>query len=407
MRIVGKGGTSLGMKQYTVAFVNNFQHVAEGVGRMPTAHLCAFLRREGAVKSTVAMFRPQMVRNAVNFLLANNVVFKTEWGSRAPVDFGDAEEVYIDEADMVDMTEEEAEAVKLRFAESDVVATTEADIVLYHSEADDPLSREDHIRANLKAKKKGTGTTNFNLPRGGVSGLAHPMHDKKFYEKAFPCLFPYGYGGPEDQHKLKEKDYVELLLKRGGSADMRRFGKYVPYMLAVYSYRMKKIAGGVAYIASMNAEASGDSAAAPSGEGADAHGERSNLFAQIQSAPDAKSIIEALQTNNGELANKILRRLEPYSERLVGSPSFISHERKLLYGMLGSSVVRDSGSPGIFSTIAPNDRFYPELPFILRTSKARFLIIFASECSFHFHSINTHDSFASLSLRTNLARRRH
>jgi len=307
------------------------------------------------------------VNAAIDFLLANNIVFAKAWGSLPRLTFPEEEEVFIGDSEMIDMSEEEVVAVNRRFQSSDAMASAESDIVFFHSEGDDPISREEHIRQNLKAKKTGNV---FDLPRGD-GGLAHPVMDKKFYEKTFPCLFPYGYGGPEDggegegHHNLKMSAYVELLLKRGGSEDMRRFGMYIPFMCAVYSYRMKKIAGGVAYVASMNAEAAGQSASAPSGEGADASGTFSSLFARIQSAPDAKTIIEALQSNNSELANKILRRLEPYAERLTGSPAFIMHERKLLYAMLGSPIVRDTGTPGIFSTIAPNDRFYPELPFIL------------------------------------------
>jgi len=367
------GGTALGMKEFTVAFANNFVEVAKGVGRMPSPDLMAFLKREGVVQKKAARFRPRKVDDAITWLLSNNVVFAQEWASRQrhadTYPFhraGEAEERYVDDDDMLGMSPEEAQAVDTMFESSDVFANTESDIVLYHNDAVEPMSREDHIRTNLEAATIGSRGRSLNLPRViGDGGLAHPSFDKRFYEKSFPCLFPYGYGGPEDCHGLKMNAYVELLLKRGGNADMRRFGTYVPFMLAVYTYRMKKISGGVAYVASMSAEANGDSVAGPSGEGDDARGSRSYLFDSIRNAPDAKSIIEALETNKGELAQRILSRLEPYTERLVGSAPFIMHERKLLFAMLGSPVVRQESTPGIFSTIAPSDRFYPELPDIL------------------------------------------
>ena len=361
--------------------MNNFQYIAEQVGRMPRPELCAFLKREGVVQHKAAKFRPKKVDAAIDFLLANNVVYAKEWNHLKRTYFsrlGDTihTERDVDEDLLLDMSTEETEAVDKVFNKSDELSGVESEYVLYHTEKDASISREDHIRLNLDVDqnrdaemKKGT----LRVPRAKGESLVHPSKDSSFYEKCFPCLFPYGLGGPNtgwgnkasDKHNIKFDKFVKLLIQRGGNSDMRRFGKYVPFNIALYSYRMKKIAGGVAYIASLNVEASGHSAIGPTGNGGDANGSDSTLFAQIQTAPDAKSIMDALQANNGNLANRILRRLEPYAERLAGSPAFIMHERKLLYAMLGSSVVREEAEPAIFSTISPNDRFYPELPDIL------------------------------------------
>ena len=136
-------------------------------------------------------------------------------------------------------------------------------------------------------------------------------------------LFPYGYGGPNDDHGLSMNDYTELLIKRGGTPDMRRVGKHAPFMVAVYTYKMKRIAGGVSYIAGLHLDAASQSAEGPQGEGGEARGTFSSLLHKIQAAPDATTMMKALENNKGELANKILRRLEPYSERLEGSAPHI------------------------------------------------------------------------------------
>ena len=363
--------------------MNNFKHVAENVGRMPKPELCSFLTREGVVNKN-AVFRPARVDAAIDFLLANNVIYAKEWEGRQRVRFSKGPrpldyEQNLDEDMFMQMDAEEGKAVEHMSNEEDVLASSESDFVLFHTDRhvdEEPLTRDDHIRTNLEASPMFASTNNgprsFHIPRpdtkaGDDSLVKHPSKDNLFYEKCFPCLFPYGVGGPNSgNHHIKFEDYVKVVLKRGGSPDARRFGKYVPFMLAVYSYKMKKISGGVAYVASTNVEASGHSTVGPSGEGGDARGSDSSLLHQIQTAPDAKSILEALYANKGELSHKILRRLEPYAERLVGSPAFIMHERKLLFAMLGSHVVREDGVPGIFSTIAPNDRWYPELPDILK-----------------------------------------
>lgn len=368
-----KGGTTFGAKQFTIAFLNNFEAVADTMGRYPSPELCAFLKREG-VDSKDAKFRPAVVDRAISFLLQHNVVYANAWKDRKRIYIGkegqslEYEETLGDEF-FLQMDETEVAAIDQVNQNDYKLSGDESEYVLYHSDAtEDYVSRDDHTRMNLNAPPLASigKKREFHLPRVNGEGLVHPSNDKLFYEKCFPCLFPYGLGGPNHgSHRIRFDDYVKLLLRRGGSHDARRFGKYIPFMLAVYSYKMKKISGGVAYIASMNVEAAGHSARGPSGQGGEARGNDSSLFEQIQNAPDAKSILEALQTNNGELAHRILRRLEPYAERLVGTPAFIMHERKLLYAMLGSHIVREYGVPGIFSTIAPNDRFYPELPDIL------------------------------------------
>ena len=351
------------MRQHTIAFVNSFKHIAENVGRLPTPELCAFLRREGAKTDKVAIFRPKRVNDAIRFLLKNNVQYAREWGDRTFEPFDESVDTqHIPDEDMVELTEEEAGPIDDQLHSSDSFASADTNVTLYHRE-NAAVSREEHIRENLNATPANVGNVRFDVPRH-PEGLAHPSFDNFFYEKAFPSLFPYGYGGPNDRHGLRQHEYVELLLKRGGTPDMRRFGTYPPFMMAVYSYKMRKIAGGVAYVASLNIDA------AAQGEG---RGALSDAVSKLKDAPDAETMIRMLKSEDGKLAKHILRKLEPYAERLEGSPAHILKARKELFARLGSPVMRvDTAAPTVFTTMSPADRFYPELPHILKSSKEVF-----------------------------------
>jgi len=186
-----------------------------------------------------AMFRQKKVNDAIAFLLKNNPLFANEWGLRpyVPHDESVAEHP-IPEEDMVDLTEEEASAIESDLQNSDSLASADSNIVLYHSNHE-IVNRNDRVVQHLQGSPK-KGKAKLTVPRD-PRGLVHPSFDSSFYEKCFPSLYPYGFGGPNDTHGLSMGDYTELLLKRGGTLDTRRFGKCPAFMIAVYSYKMKKI----------------------------------------------------------------------------------------------------------------------------------------------------------------------
>jgi hypothetical protein len=173
------------MKKHTIAFANNFQHIATRVGRMPTPELCAFLKREGVVTDKVALFRPAKVNAAIRFLLRNNVVFAKEWGHRTFEPFDESVAVHrIPAEDMIDLSEEEASAIESHLENSDSMASADSNIVLYVTEHA-PLNREEHIVENLKGASPKKGKAKLEVPRH-PKGLVHPNTDLRFYEKCFP-----------------------------------------------------------------------------------------------------------------------------------------------------------------------------------------------------------------------------
>ena len=175
------------MKKHTIAFANNFKHIATRVGRMPTPELCAFLKREGVTSDKVALFRPKKVNDAIRFLLKNNVVFAKEWGHQTFEPFDERVPVHlIPESDMIPLSEEEESAIDTHLENSDSMASADSNIVLYVTEHA-PLNREEHIVENLKGTSctPKNGKEKLSVPRH-PKGLVHPNMDLKFYEKCFP-----------------------------------------------------------------------------------------------------------------------------------------------------------------------------------------------------------------------------
>jgi hypothetical protein len=77
-------------------------------------------------------------------------------------------------------------------------------------------------------------------------------YDPEYYwEKCFPTLYPYGRGGPSDEHyKLASSaKYHEHILCRGASIQGRRFQNSCTSIFATYLYEMKRRSGGISALA--------------------------------------------------------------------------------------------------------------------------------------------------------------
>ena len=154
---------------------------------------------------------------------------------------------------------------------------------------------------------------------------------------------------------------------------------------------MRKNAGGVALTASKKYEETDNSAPSekvnkdvsldneamsdvPADDQIPAVGVRlGNVFSEISECVSAQAVFETLQKNKGAHVSELMKRLEPFSTSLPGTPMFINHERKLLYSMMGSPDVACNSSEkqksrmlSIFGTNSPCDRFNPELFDLVR-----------------------------------------
>jgi len=367
------------MKKSVFSVLNNVPHIAERLPRMPTAEMMMYIRREHTEANASHTFRPAKVNAALDWLIQHNPLYLPFAGLR---DVLDETEPARDVDNIVEISEEDAEAVSRRLAgplSTTNGGTVEGENVLLFTEAP-TVDRDDHIAANLRRAPEYSGAPEFYVPAaqpppgGGEqagptrSKYPHPRDDPDFYAKAFPCLFPYGVHArpPTKNNKpaFSMAEFVRLLLLRGGSFDTRRF-TFAPFLCVVYGYRMQKLAGGASFLASKMAEAAGHSAARRT-EGDEATGAAANNFlAALASAPSAAEVLSVLRGNKGALSKKILRSMEPFSDKMSGTPGYIANERKKLYAMIGSAYVLNKGQPLIFGTNSPNDRQYPELPKIV------------------------------------------
>ena len=90
-----------------------------------------------------------------------------------------------------------------------------------------------------------------------IEKFVSPWQDKRFYENAFPHLFPFGRGGlGRIDSPLKLADFVELLVSRGGD---QRFSKDKLWMFSVFTEIVRTKGSSVAFQASLMAGIGGAS----------------------------------------------------------------------------------------------------------------------------------------------------
>jgi hypothetical protein len=411
-------GGDWALKSPTFAVVNDIAHVANVLPRKSCdPSIAMILKRAGSKSKKELQFRPAKVNAAVQWLIQNNPHYIEAINKKEltfePLESKGDEELFEDLP--VHFPFSEVENADVCQALEDIGSaqssgqTSESEIILLYTEKS-LLSREDHIRTNLGAHEEtniessekelefqdpllsASATVSnatsadgniFYLPR--INKCVRPMDDEHFYEKAFPHLFPYGGGGFGRMHGKRESSMIDLVLRRGGD---RRFGQDARFYFATYTYKMRKHAGGVAMIASKkfsetvvmtdvlqgtdtHEKADEDAlASSPTVAVGVRHG---NVFSEISECVTAEDVLKTLQKNNGASTSELMKRLEPYSASLPGTPMFINHERKLLYSMMASPDVarekddlKSSRMLSIFGTNSPCDRFNPELFDLVR-----------------------------------------
>ena len=73
-----------------------------------------------------------------------------------------------------------------------------------------------------------------------------------YFEKCFPTLYPYGYGGPSDKNfKMKGglSKYFKYVLQNNGGSDGRRFQSNPNFIFVAYHYEFKHRFSNVSFMA--------------------------------------------------------------------------------------------------------------------------------------------------------------
>ena len=347
----------MALKQPSFAIVNDVANIASQLPRAPDEELIMLLQRPGATSTYKKTFRPYKIKQALRWLVAHNPLYYDMWDA-GKIDYNltgisaeKAEEVPI----TVNLTSEEEAAMLATVGNSNSTIDSDQSEMSLLDIPPEVTSKEldASLKLNVKAK---FADTQDPLPLPEKGDYVAPWQDPvEFDAKAFPQHFPYGSGGlPGEAHGLKDMELVRLHLKRGGD---RRFQRSMPYIFEKFTRQTRKTAGGVALIASKSMEPQGD------GGGGAVLG---NPISELNACTDAEEILATLEKDNGFLLKKLMKRIEPFSRGLSGSPLHIAYERKQLLAMLTSTIVTSSGMLSIFGTNSPCDRFNPELYDIVK-----------------------------------------
>jgi len=199
--------------------------VAEVLPRMPSLDSIALLK-SSAENRKLYNFRPERVRTALKWLKRYNRFYED-----VEIDFSLLDRCKSYEPPSMDMNSDEEEDLD-ECGEHEVGCDTEV-MVMASERVEDAT---DGIVEGL------TGRPIVTRPNPERPTYIYPDSDKFFYEKAFPQLYPYGYGGPGDNHGLKNDPYCDHVLCLGGD---RRFQKSIGFIFTNLRYSMSRKISGV------------------------------------------------------------------------------------------------------------------------------------------------------------------
>lgn len=168
---------------------------------------------------------------------------------------------------------------------------------------------------------------------------------EQVWEKAYPCLYPFGRGGPDPSKsskmrvlrpkRLTDAQYdMHVMKERSG-----RFAGCPAYYFARYKYRMSQRASGIAC------------AAMKQGDAKMTMGDLRNV------ADYTEHELDNMLPRNAEL-DAILKRLKGFSDKMRSSYVHIAVERSRLLARLASPLMPN---PTWFMTLSSADLHWPEL----------------------------------------------
>ena len=189
-----------------------------------------------------------------------------------------------------------------------------------------------------------------------------------FYEKCFPTLYPYGFGGPSDiSFKITNiSKYYKHVLESNGGINGRRFQSNPIFIFLAYNSEMKKRFSNLVYTTSNKISSQST-----------LNNNSLNLtIAEIDllinyfevNPEQEKSLLENnvfissddTNYNYSETLKKIkslIRRMSIYSKDLPGTPNYMIQERNKLLAMINSSTILNDGCWRFFVSMTPKDLY--------------------------------------------------
>ena len=195
-------------------------------------------------------------------------------------------------------------------------------------------------------------------------GFIRPYTDKSYWEKAFPHLFPYGWGGPDDIKRtipLTDAGFDKHALLDSSN----RFSSSKQWIFARYKTSCSRSANSVSFVSSKFDHQT------PTVR---------DLFGTRDHAKDG--INRSRVRSDAEL---LLKKLSTFGDKMKTTHFYIKHARKHLMARLASC---EMPTPTWFLTLSSADLFWPELWIAIAASKGEHMsfetaagISFKDRCS--------------------------
>jgi hypothetical protein len=259
-------------------------------------------------------------------------------------------------------TKDNNSSIRIESSDNEILLFNETKITNHLNNLKTQLGMKDNINS-MDSSSNEKSNNNYTF----VS-LFH--NSENFYEKCFPTLYPYGYGGPSDSlfkmNKNKLSEYYKHVLQSNGGVDGRRFQSNPNFIFLAYNAEMKRRFSNLAFTASDNKSET----AKPGSNSLNLTvGEIDMLIEYFKFNPEQeKSMLENKvfiscedkSFNDSETLKKIksiIGRLSIYSNDLPGTPNYMIQERNKLLAMITSSTIINDGCWRFFVTMTPKDLY--------------------------------------------------
>ena len=197
-----------------------------------------------------------------------------------------------------------------------------------------------------------------------------------YFERCFPTIYPYGYGGPSDpSFKMKNlSSYFKYCLSNNGGSNGRRFQNNPHFIFVAYNYEMKRRFVNVSFTAEKT-----DSKVENVINITKDEMKEIVDYLQLNEEEEAKLLEQNLinindDINSNHIENlkkikRIVKRLSTYSNDLPGTPPYMIQQRNKLLAMVTSSSILNNSSWRYFVTHTPKDQYESKLFDIINKDK--------------------------------------
>jgi len=335
------------------------------------------------VKNKEICYRPKRVYEALNWLKKNNhlyrdilLKFPKEWNIEDD-NLLDLNENFIE----IEQSEEDLlvkanlDATNSNIIETDVendnnITSLDNEVLLFSE-----TIITDHLKdIRTKFGLKNSDTTDYNKNNNITNNYVFVnvyQHYEYYFEKCFPLLYPYGFGGPSDQlNKMIKKrnysNYFKHVLQNNGGFDGRRFQSNPNFIFVAYSYEFKKRFNNIAFVADKDININETLFNITSTQ-------LDEVIKYLDLNPNGETnlidsnIINVSNDNkdnnikNLDIIKKIIKRLSVFSQNLPGSPMNMLNERNKLLSMISSSLISEESCWRFFITLTPKDLYESKL----------------------------------------------